>query len=618
MTLSIPGKESVSKWAQLLNNSVIVISWTLAILFFTIRYCFSFNFELYITDHYYLYTIYPLVLIMLAGWYFRIGTGFYPNMFLLIIISVLSCLLLFSTYYSFANEYFSVITTLFLLYFLLEKAGPGIFNLVILLFAGMFLFQLGKGLWQLYQLNMEEVNFSDGLWLTGTLQNSGVYAIYLVVHLPIMDWLLRQRLLEKYKDQKIIKISVYSLYIILAITAGILVALSKSRTALLLLTALGTIIISGRYAPVINVCFKKLSWLSKCLLLSFLTILISAGCYYIFMLKAASAYGRVMKWQIASAHIYEHLWTGTGVGRFTWYYPQWQAQYFLEHGSSSPQTIASSGESYIIFNEFLQLLNTVGIPGMLVVVVFLFNFYKASSKAYQQQVKMIKLTTTLILISSCTSYPFHVNVFMLLLALCFAFVFSVSEKRTPLPNFKKLTSTALSYLLLTIAFLLLLFTTGSALYTMHAKYQWDKLKYLSPSPALTAEYEKLQRELPADGKLLTCYGENLLLDSATNSKAVIVLESARKYFISKRTIEKLGQAYYNTGQYDKALEVYQWLGYYLPSRFIPKYKEMNLLLQMKDTLNCRKVARYITEMPVKVPSAEVDSIKSAAARILQP
>jgi hypothetical protein len=54
------------------------------------------------------------------------------------------------------------------------------------------------------------------------------------------------------------------------------------------------------------------------------------------------------------------------------------------------------------------------------------------------------------------------------------------------------------------------------------------------------------------------------------------------------------------------------LSYYLPNKFTLKHRMLMLYKQQNDTANIKKAALEILNLPVKVPSAEVDQIMNEA------
>jgi hypothetical protein len=317
-------------------------------------------------------------------------------------------------------------------------------------------------------------------------------------------------------------------------------------------------------------------------------------------------------------HIADHFWMGTGLGRFTWYYPQWQAQYFIDHSKVPKDYFLSAGESYIIFNEYVQLFKEVGFIGCIVFILLLLHFFTSRSTTHKYLLFTAKLTVIAILACGFTSYPFHLNVFLLLLAFCFAVVFSLRENSSQLGRTVPIKNRLLNGALAGGVVMLLGFTGYKGIDAYSVVRRWEIIRndnLLRPVEA-KGQCAPLYYVLRTDGKFLTEYGEWLAQDSANGSKAIAVLEEAKLFFLTRQTMETTARAYVAMGNYPAAIDNMKWLGHFLPNKFTPKYELLKLYQQQKDTANVKKTALEILDMHVKIPSAEVDRIKSEASLLI--
>jgi tetratricopeptide (TPR) repeat protein len=210
----------------------------------------------------------------------------------------------------------------------------------------------------------------------------------------------------------------------------------------------------------------------------------------------------------------------------------------------------------------------------------------------------------------------------LLLACCFATAAMVNENRWRLlqaPRLPDRLSNIAGRLLQMVLIVIAVVAAYVAFGQWRAKKDWDKLRnqLFSSRAEIHAGYRQLYNTLHYDGKFLTDYGMFLAEDSADCPKAVAVLEEAKKYVITRVAIETLAQAYKKTGNYQKAIENYQWLCNYLPNKFGTKLELLTLYVAVNDSVNARKTAHTILTMPVKIPSREVDRIKNETTGILQ-
>jgi hypothetical protein len=605
---------------------LIFLSFVILSCYFFFYYRFAFNFEIDGNGQYFsvfaalsCWSLFLLMSLLLKK------RPYFMQALIMLIVTVFILYLLFSRYYSFANEYFTNITVIMLLCAMLLSAGVRTLHFLIAFLAAIFLWQLFLAFKQMhgFSFRIQRLN------IQGTLQNSGVFSCYLVSQLQLLYYLFfcmpnpfaRQK--EPVTAEQAAPFFKSSKIIVFSIIFGLVVFIvwqSQSRTALI---ALGVLLLAFfiLHATAAKMFIyklpKPLSLSAACVLLAGLGI----AARHLFFLKRLSAVGRVMALDISTGHLRDHFWLGTGIGRFTWYYPQWQAQYFDMHPAPSKDYFLAAGENYIILNEYVQLFQTIGLPGFIAFILLLIWFFTARSTSHRPLLNAAKLTVITILVCGLSSYPFHVNIMLLLLAFCFSvagvvntnrrFMFKVSRISDQVPN-------AVARLFPVVLTGIAWVAAYSAFGRWQAKQDWDKLRGRPDHSRaeIKTEYVRLGKLLRHDGKFLTEYGVFLSEDSADGGKASGILEKAKGYFISKVTLEALAHAYKETGNYGKTIESYEWLCHYLPHGFETKLELLELYDDAGDTVNAGKIAHTILSMPVKIPSPEVDRVKYEAERIL--
>ncbi|GAB3431240.1 O-antigen ligase family protein [Niabella aquatica] len=659
------------KGIKLFSGILCITGWSTAFLFFMFHYRFAFNYETEINDHYYLVFSIPfLLLVLVLNTLGNPGAVSLKKILWLLPVIAICLLLLFSNKYSFGNEYFVVLVSVFFLSstVALTKNKKVLYGIITVIIATFF-FELYTGLQQW----LEAKSYGDhtALAIKGTLQNSGVYACYLVVHLPMLSHLTPQAPLRAERGSCLRPIFtrrrqvrclllLHWLRIILPLAAfvlsGLLIYHTQSRTAYIafFITVAGWAF--SRYGSIIG---QKLKPLPKALIvctgLGMLALTAFAG-YYLFGLKKMSAMGRLMKTEIALQHIADHFWTGTGIGRFAWYYPQWQAQYFKETPLPPQDYFLSAGESYIIFNEYLQWFPTVGIIGAIITIVLLVYFFKTKPATNNRLAAMLKLTAVAIMACGFTSYPLHINALLSLLAFCIVglFVLYTVEKGDPtttgipklvtsppsplspspkgnlwtregwseikpgaFPFTGKKRSPALQYSLLIACPLLLSATAYKGIVAYRAATLWQQAREDGTGQdEATKLYATLYSPLKTDGKFLTDYGTLLSADSVTCATAATLLQGAAQLHISRQGTEQLVQVYKKLNRLPEAIALQQWLCHFLPNRFLPRLELMQLYQAVGDSAKAKEVAADILAMPVKLPSAEVESIKHEAEKLM--
>lgn len=99
-------------------------------------------------------------------------------------------------------------------------------------------------------------------------------------------------------------------------------------------------------------------------------------------------------------------------------------------------------------------------------------------------------------------------------------------------------------------------------------------------------------------------------------RAENVLKSYKVYMNQYRYYTMNGDRLSSLEKYDSAVLEYQKAHLIIPNRFEPLYRSMILYLMNKDIPASKKVAAEIIKMPVKIPSAKIDMMRSDATRIL--
>lgn len=535
------------------------------------EYLFSFNYE--VTKHYQYYLLPVVTGILLFDLLLQLCIPHLPFSrvavaLLLALLPWLGCLC-YSVFYNAANEHLTIVMSLVSFCVVLLLAGLPVMRFVWLVVAIAYVLQIGYGAYRYFG------NLSD--FFSGSLQNPGIYACYVVIHLPLVWYILRGR------------VFIWSLFLLITL---FIVYIDRSRTAFLAMIPV-VLLIVAHYLPAL----RKRALLYLCV-----GVLLIAGYRQISDGKERSATGRVVMLEVTKAAEHVPLWSGTGLGRFTWYYPQWQAAYFETHPHVPQAYQLSAGESFLAFNEYIQLFRETGVAGVLLFAGALCWFFSRPDSGNQATVNMLKQTMVAILACAFTSYPLHVTVIIFLMLLCFTHMLLLQPLSSLRIQYK--------YLLITPVFILLIVVFGYSLQLARASRQWSALEDDDLDiPSRIAGYRQLYPVFKRDGKFLTMYGETLMADSASLQEAAGVLARSESYFISYRNCDAAATAAVRAGQYMQAINNYTFLAAYLPSRFTPRYKLARLYLQMKDSLSATRMASAILAMPVKIPSPETEMIR---------
>lgn len=579
--------------SQKLGNTVLIVIMLSVYSWLLLYYPFSFNFEVEINNQYYLLFFAVIYSILYLGFMWLYKSNLTPFQGV-----VYFAALLFLAYAFTFDRAFISNEPLCVFFSLLFFAVPFLNNdtkLYDWVWSGLliiYVIQLLGGLSQ----------FLSGTYITGackgTLRNSGVYSMYIVLHLPVVNYFLKSRLTPKKHG---LSRAIY--FIILLLTISITL-INNSRTAMLmvaviilsLLLPIAVRSLTSRIKSIVLICFVS----------SFIIVLF----YFMLTIKMPSSYGRLLSFQVTGAHLHENIWFGVGFGKFSLHYPYWQELYFRLTSGIPEAYLSSAGETYIILNIYLLLLAEIGIIGCLLLLALLIYFFKYKPKYNQMFINMNKQVVLLILVAGFTSYPLNVSPIIFICLLClFSVLAAMPANSWSTVSLFRLKGLYISALTVMFVFV---FTKVQAVHT------WQKIRnneLFSYSETIQG-YRILYQQMKNDHKFLTEYGEELLKQVDYCKEALFVFNRAIQMQITRRLVNNSANACKCLGKYEEAIKSYRFLSYLMPSRFKPKYEMMMLYLEIKDTVQARQIAKQIVEMPVKIPSDEVERIQNMAKTTL--
>jgi hypothetical protein len=557
---------------------------------------FAFDFELGQSQHYELLALSSLLLIV----YVLISL---PNLLQQSGRIIFCSLVLTGCCLDSSNAYLNTVAIILVLSILIRGAPTKLLSLS---------FFYSNLLFLLVQCGIALVQYFQDDTMTGSFKNTGVLAIYLSTVTPSLLFVFG---LTQPRKKRIPAFLGSLLFIVVLFIVG----KNQSRTALISLVLIAAVLffyhVQNRYKSLgrqISIKIKVVYFLGMAL--GFFAVIV-----YSSSIKQMSAAGRVLLNRIAIRHIGDHFWLGTGLGRFTWYYPQWQSDYFLHNPGESLRL--SAGESYIIFNEYLQLFETIGFFGIIPFIGILAWFFTTRS-TQRSELAVLKLTVVAILACGFTSYPLHVNVVFFYFILCFCLAFRLDERTGYLAGVIRICSgpakisKKIRIGVLIICLLGFAYCMPGVIRREVAADSWQKTKeasltYSSQKYMYTNIYPILQE----DGKFLTDYGIFLLDDSLEAPDALAILVRAREKFISRESMMALGNAYWKVKDRQNAIACFNFVKNYIPYTFEPKYDLMRLYLESGNYSRARSMAAMIINTPAKIPSDKVTFIKKETLRM---
>jgi hypothetical protein len=581
---------------------VTAIGWYLAIIPFyagmLLVYPFTFNFELEINYHYGFITYAVFVPLLFTGYSIIRGRSLpvAQQLFHTVLLSVMVILLICYRHFI-GNEHLCMVISVLLIGTMIAGDDG---RHIELMWAGLLLFYMAELAAGIFQLTGQLGNAA--ISVAGTLQNSGIYSLYIIIHIPLCRFFCRRYL----PHSKWYSTGIIVFILIISITL-LIIWVNQSRTAFVSLFVICFLMVADSIKkPVFTWKGPRTAFLIGGVLACMISVVLLVK--HFATVKQGSAQGRLLMLAITKKHLTEDVWPGVGIGRFSWYYPQWQADYFNHIDPSSTLQWLHAGETYIIFNEYLLFYKETGLIGLLLAVTVLIYFFTRTSPQEAYFVKNLKLMVAGILASGLTSYPFHTGPVLLLTILCLFSVFVLCNKQLVTG---KIGLKLINLLVALPVCLILFYITGKVV-------QWQQNRDMAlSSEKRIKRCRALLPALTADGKFLAEYGEALLYNQSHAREAVEVLEKGRENFLSYRSMEATARAWHNLGQYDSSLKRYHFLSNYIPSKFLPRLEIAQLYLTVRDTANAQKTAQDILTMPVKIPSMEVKEIQREAGRIIQ-
>ncbi|WP_341840643.1 O-antigen ligase family protein [Chitinophaga caseinilytica] len=493
-----------------------------------------------------------------------------------------------SGWYNLHNEVWVNTFCALSIYLFLRLGGPFAFRKVvipiILLF---FLLELCVGYAMLF------INFGAErlpLLITGHLENSGLYAIYLVLHFPLVHYWASVNI--KSGRAKL------GLQAVVIAAASVLVLIVQSRAAMIGAACYGILLLMD--VPFCRKHRKKILLASAVVLL-----LLAAGLIF---LKPGSAFGRFIIWKISLGHWQEYIWTGIGYGRFPVAYPSWQIGYFESLPVSAISEVLSADEVYVAYNEPLQWLTETGLPGL---VVLLYGIWRLLSHQHERQAdlpRQLQSTLLILLATSLFSYPLHVNAILILVSAIMAGLAPLTFRKYKLPG--------LRWGKICLAALLLAVTIIST-DTYRVVKHWNGLQedITITEKERVAAYDRLYPVLKYNPHFLLDYG--ILLLSQQDERAVGILEESKSRLITVAVLNALTQAYESRGNMQAAISNAAALACFVPYKFTYRKNLMDLYLKAGFPEKARETARSIIAMPVKKDDETVVNIKRVAGSLLE-
>jgi len=243
----------------------------------------------------------------------------------------------------------------------------------------------------------------------------------------------------------------------------------------------------------------------------------------------------------------------------------------------------------------------------------MFAYYFRNLKRIESDMlKGIMKSFFILLVCSFTYYAFHINSILLAMVLFLALTDKIIGNYHMIHRKHHVKKVKFGVFLMSVLCFLFVHQKHDAI------SQWKSLKhasYFGTDGMTLPNVGKIASELKNDGKFLAEYGNYLYEVESEPTKAIEIMERSKKNFISKTSMENLAYLYLEHKEYDKAIEHFEWLVGFTPSRFGYRLELIRLYEMVHDVEKANREADFALNMPIKIPSSEVFAIKKEIAEI---
>ncbi|HXH98721.1 MAG TPA: O-antigen ligase family protein [Sphingobacteriaceae bacterium] len=325
------------------------------------------------------------------------------------------------------------------------------------------------------------------------------------------------------------------------------------------------------------------------------------------LVKPDSALGRILIYKI-SFNVFKENLTGIGLGKFPVRYNLYQAEYFRA-GHYTTKELLLADNVYYAFNDYWQFIIETGVAGILLLLfacycIVLLIYRALKHNEANNWVKLACAQLIAISVAALFTHVFEKSIFQLAVLLILIYIFLLTNK-VKWNIFKY----AGVFLLIVLGFMVL--KNASYLKSYKSYIKFEEAKELSKAgfvhESLSA-LESIYTELQNDAGFLIYYSDELTPDLSYKQALKVI-----KHTLTKRSsnilYKKLGDAYFKAGDLYRAERSYQLAVFMVPNRFRTKYTLFKYYLLTKRFDNARSIGKLILNMPVKIPSPEIQQIK---------
>jgi tetratricopeptide (TPR) repeat protein len=300
-----------------------------------------------------------------------------------------------------------------------------------------------------------------------------------------------------------------------------------------------------------------------------------------------------------------------GVRSFKSLYLEYQADYFCNYPFSKKELLVA-GNTYLAFNDYWQIIVENGVVSAVVLIaVILLIVYLIRRCAYKYTVDtplLLLLSITILftfLIAACFTYILPVLFFRCCIFSCLILItyYALCTKKG---------RKVIASVFLIGNMLLILNEKRTEIFSSSTFERWrdaQDLWFAGYTTESVRLLDSIYLKMRTEQKFLGFYADKLLITDRPEDAERIFLEVI-KIMPSNSFYQKLGDCYNRQHKYKLAEKAYKRAVFMVPNRFSTRFSLLNFYIKRGQRSKALSTGQEILNLPVKVPSKQVEYIKS--------
>lgn len=467
------------------------------------------------------------------------------------------------------------------------------FEVQLLLITTISLLEVGIALLQFFEIIKPENEYFN---VTGSYTNPN----FLGVHMTLACLVYANYLISKHKAVKKYKLLLFIPFIVVLI-------LTESRASWIsLLLGMLFLLITTRNGLEYLRRIKRTQIILFSLILGVFTI---CFLFYLYKLAPESVNGRQLIFKISLAEIKEKPIFGHGLFNFTSVYNEAKAEYFLT-ADRSWKEISVANYVGTAFNDYILLGLETGFIGLLFLLIIIVNLIKKGVNRHKRFSYSILISLLILGIFTSVIYNPIAMIFG-----CFAIAALIGKDYTRQFVIKNNYIIKIIFVGTTIISAYGLFWTIKKTKALAEYKKMVDTKREIKRPLSLKKLLILDQYISDDPYMEFTIGEELYLNNKTE-KGIDYMKRATVKNNAPLLIDVLSKAYEHKGEIHKTENLLKKNTGVEPFKFKPKVNLMDFYGRTGKLKEQKETAQEIINLPVKIPSKEVDEYKKRAEKVL--